>query len=54
VDTVPELAQRNADNLYQALANTNEGKRLVRQLPTPEQVVEWVEQAKNLPRIIQY
>jgi predicted flap endonuclease-1-like 5' DNA nuclease len=54
VDTVPELAQRNADNLYQALANKNEEKRLVRQLPTPEQVVEWVEQAKNLPRIIQY
>ena len=54
VDTVPELAQRNADNLFQALANTNETKRLVRQLPTPDQVVEWVEQAKNLPRIIQY
>jgi predicted flap endonuclease-1-like 5' DNA nuclease len=54
VDTVPELAQRNADNLYQTLANTNEEKRLVRQLPTPEQVAEWVEQAKNLPRIIQY
>ena len=54
VDTVPELAQRNADNLYQALANTNEEKRLVRQLPTPEQVVEWVEQAKTMPRIIQY
>jgi len=54
VDTVPELTQRNADNLYQALANINEEKRLVRQLPTPEQVAEWVEQAKNLPRIIQY
>lgn len=54
VDTVPELAQRNAGNLYQALAKTNEEKRLVRQLPTPEQVVEWVEQAINLPRIIQY
>ncbi len=54
VDTVPELAQRNAGNLYQALAKTNEEKRLVRQLPTPEQVLEWVEQAINLPRIIQY
>ncbi len=54
VDTVPELAQRNAGNLYQTMAKTNEEKRLVRQLPTPEQVVEWVEQAINLPRIIQY
>lgn len=54
VDTVPELAQRNPDNLYQALANTNQEKNLVRQLPTQDQVKEWVEQAKQLPRIIQY
>ncbi len=54
VDTVPELAQRNPDNLYQALIETNLEKRLVRQPPTPEQVRDWVEQAKLLPRIIQY
>jgi len=54
VDTVPELAQRNPENLYQALTNTNQEKNLVRQLPTQDQVTEWVEQAKQLPRIIQY
>ncbi len=54
VDTVPELAQRNPENLYQALANTNQEKNLVRKLPTQDQVTEWVEQAKQLPRIIQY
>jgi predicted flap endonuclease-1-like 5' DNA nuclease len=54
VDTVPELAQRNPENLYQALINTNQEKRLVRQLPTQDLVSEWVEQAKQLPRIIQY
>lgn len=54
VDTVPELAQRNPENLFQALVNTNQEKRLVRKLPTEEQVREWVEQAKQLPRIIQY
>jgi predicted flap endonuclease-1-like 5' DNA nuclease len=54
VDTVPELAQRNPDNLFQALTNTNQEKHLVRQLPTQDQVKEWVEQAKQLPRIIQY
>ncbi|RMH00659.1 MAG: DUF4332 domain-containing protein [Chloroflexi bacterium] len=54
VDTVPELARRNPDNLYQALASTNEAKNLVRRLPTPGQVSDWVEQAKALPRVLTY
>lgn len=54
VDTVPELAQRNPEHLHQALASTNEEKRLVRQIPSQDQVKDWVEQAKKLPRIIQY
>ena len=51
VDTVPELKQRNATALYDALVKT---KKLVRQLPTPDQVAEWVEEAKSLPRVIEY
>ncbi|MDX1418045.1 MAG: DUF4332 domain-containing protein [Candidatus Promineifilaceae bacterium] len=54
VDTVPELAQRNAQNLYKALVETNESKNLVRQTPTSSQVEEWVQQAKSLPRAISY
>lgn len=54
VDTVPELAQRNAANLHQKLAETNQEKKRVRQLPTRTQVESWVEQAKKLPRIITY
>jgi hypothetical protein len=54
VDTVPELAQRNAENLYAKLAATNDEKKLVRRLPTQKQVSDWVAQAKNLPRIITY
>ena len=54
VDTVPELAQRNPVNLYQALVETNQEKHLVRQLPVLDQVMDWVEQAKQLPRIIEY
>lgn len=54
VDTVPELAQRNPENLFQALVNTNQEKHLVRKVPSEDQVREWVEQAKQLPRIIQY
>jgi hypothetical protein len=54
VDTVPELRQRNAKALYEALVKTNEEKKLVRKLPNQEQVAEWVEQAKSLPRVIEY
>lgn len=54
VDTVPELGQRNAENLYKKLVSANEEKKLVRKLPTQTQAKNWVEQAKQLPRIITY
>ena len=54
VDTVPELAQRNPANLTETLAEANAARNLVRKLPTADQVSDWVEQAKKLPRVVQY
>jgi predicted flap endonuclease-1-like 5' DNA nuclease len=54
VDTIPELAQRNPENLYQKLVAVNQEKKLVRQLPTQAQVSDWIGQAKQLPRVITY
>ena len=54
VDTVPELAQRNAENLYAKVVATNQEKKLVRRLPTSKQVTDWIQQAKGLPRIVTY
>jgi predicted flap endonuclease-1-like 5' DNA nuclease len=54
VDTVPELAQRNAANLQAKMAEVNEEKNLVRQVPSESQVESWVAQAKELPRVINY
>lgn len=54
VDTVPELAQRNAENLHAKMREVNEKKELVRRLPTMSQVGDWIEQAKALPRVITY
>ncbi len=54
VDTVPELAQRKAENLFQKMTEVNQAKKLVRRLPVLSQVTDWIEQAKHLPRIIQY
>ncbi len=52
VDTVPELAQRNPENLQAKMTEVNEEKNLVRKLPSVSQVEDWVKQAKELPRAI--
>ena len=54
VETVLELAQRRADHLHQKMAETNEAKKLVRVVPGPEQVADWVQQAHELPRVVSY
>lgn len=52
VGTVPELAQRNAENLHKKLAEVNEEKKLVRRVPTQSEVSGWVDQAKKLTRAL--
>ena len=52
VDSVPELAQRNVENLVTGLAETNEARNLVRRVPSADEVADWIEQAKALPRIV--
>lgn len=54
VDTVVELAQRNPANLHKRMSDLNEQKKLVRRLPHASDVQSWVEQAKDLPRMIHY
>jgi predicted flap endonuclease-1-like 5' DNA nuclease len=54
VDTVPELAQRNPANLTETLAEANAARNLVRRLPTLDMVTDWVEQAKSLPKVVEY
>jgi predicted flap endonuclease-1-like 5' DNA nuclease len=54
VDTVPELSQRNGENLFRKLETVNKEKQLVRKTPTQSQVSDWIEQAKQLPRIVTY
>lgn len=52
VDSVPELAQRNAANLAAKMAEVNEEKKLVRSVPSEKQVTGWVDQAKSLPKVV--
>ena len=54
VDTVAELAQRNPENLYKAMVAKNTEKKLVRRMPSQQQVADWVAEAKSLPRVVTY
>jgi predicted flap endonuclease-1-like 5' DNA nuclease len=54
VDTVPELAQRNAENLTKKMEEVNLEKKLVRRTPALKEVENWVAQSKELPRALEY
>jgi predicted flap endonuclease-1-like 5' DNA nuclease len=54
VDTVPELAQRNAENLAVKLEEVNAEKKLTRRVPSLKEVEQWVVEAKKLPRVLEY
>ena len=54
VDSVPELAQRNAANLLVKITSVNDEKQLVRELPTEKQLSDWVTQAGALEKIVQH
>lgn len=54
VDTVPELGQRNAENLCNKIVEVNAEKNLVRQVPAKSKVEDWIKQAKELDRVVTY
>jgi predicted flap endonuclease-1-like 5' DNA nuclease len=54
VETVLELAQRVPEHLHRKLVETNEAKKLVRHVPTPDHVADWVKQAGKLARVVSY
>lgn len=54
VDTVPALAQRNAENLTKKMEEVNEEKKLTRRTPKADEVEKWVAEAKSLPRALTY
>jgi predicted flap endonuclease-1-like 5' DNA nuclease len=54
VDTVVELAHRNPANLFHRLAEVNAEKKLAGRAPRQDEVNKWIEQAKGLPRVVEY
>jgi predicted flap endonuclease-1-like 5' DNA nuclease len=54
VDTVKELATRRPDNLHAKIQETNDREKLTERPPTAPAVLDWVKQAKELPKILTY
>jgi predicted flap endonuclease-1-like 5' DNA nuclease len=54
VNTVAELAQRNASNLQVKMQEVNDAKKLTGKVPTEKQVGAWIDAAKTLPKKVTY
>jgi predicted flap endonuclease-1-like 5' DNA nuclease len=52
VDTVVELATRNAANLARKMDEVNAVKNLTNRVPNEAEVEKWVTEAKSLPRVV--
>jgi predicted flap endonuclease-1-like 5' DNA nuclease len=52
VDSVPALAQRNAENLQKKLDEINERRNIANRTPCITEVQRWISEAKTLPRIV--
>ncbi len=53
-DTVRELSGKKPEKLHEVLLGTNREQNLVRQVPSPLQLKDWIDQAKRLPNIVEY
>lgn len=54
VDTVKELANRVPENLHTTLGQHNAKRRPKGRAPSMKQVTDWVNQAKALPKMLEY
>ncbi len=52
MDTVKELATRNAENLAAKMDEVNEQKKLTRRVPNQEALQGFIDQAKELPQTV--
>ncbi len=52
VDRVAKLANQDPAKLHDALYTLNSAERFARRAPTPEEVDDWVSQARTLPKLV--
>lgn len=54
VDTVKELANRVPEHLHATLAQHNSKRRPKGRAPSMKEVTDWINQAKALPKMLEY
>lgn len=54
VDTVKELAHRVPENLHAKLVEVNTEQKLSGRVPRLDEVQDWIAQAKELPKLLEY
>jgi predicted flap endonuclease-1-like 5' DNA nuclease len=54
IEDVEGLAACDPELLHRQLREYNQRERLARRSPTPEEVADWVEQARRLPVVVTY
>jgi hypothetical protein len=54
VESVPQLAKRNAAHLTTQLAEVCRQRRIERGVPSQKMVAGWIAQAKALPRVVMH
>ena len=54
VDTVKELATRNAENLAEAMEKTNAKKNLTNAVPSAKTVQKWIDEAGKMKPLISH
>ena len=54
VDTVKELATRNAENLAVAVAEANEKKKLTDRVPSAETIQKWIDEAVKMDPMVSH
>jgi predicted flap endonuclease-1-like 5' DNA nuclease len=54
VDSPAELAQRNAANLAETMAELDMARNTTRRIPSAEMVAGWIEEAKTMGRTVEH
>jgi predicted flap endonuclease-1-like 5' DNA nuclease len=54
VDSVPELARRNARNLSETFGELDMARNTTRRIPSEAVVQGWIDEAKTLDKVVEY
>ncbi len=54
IDSVPELASRNAASVLEKMKEVNSKRTVVRGLPAQKQIENWIIRAKGLPKVVKH